>query len=34
MKHSKVGTNGGVTSVDDDPCVSSNIRLGLCVELR
>jgi hypothetical protein len=34
MGHSKVGTDGGVTNVDDNPCVSLDVRLGLCVELR
>ncbi len=32
MVHSKVRTGGGVTSLDDNLGVSSDIRLGLCVK--
>jgi hypothetical protein len=32
MGHLKVGIGGGVIGFDDSPDVSSNIRLGLCVE--
>jgi hypothetical protein len=32
MEHSKVGTCGRVASLDDSPCVSLDIGLGLCVE--
>ncbi len=32
MGHSKVGTCGGVASLDDNLNVSSDIGLGLCVE--
>jgi hypothetical protein len=32
MGHSKVEIGGGVASLDDNPDVSSDIGLGLCVE--
>jgi hypothetical protein len=32
MVHSKVETSGGVASLDDNPGVSLDIRLGLCVK--
>jgi hypothetical protein len=32
MRCSRIGIGGGVTSLDDSPCVSLNIGLRLCVE--
>jgi len=32
MGHTKVGTSGGVTSLNDSPSVSLDIQLGLSVE--
>jgi hypothetical protein len=33
MGRSKVGIGGGVVGLDDNPCVSSDIGLRLCVKI-